>query len=73
MMTPKEIKELVQFCRKHKIKLPTMLLISGLPFVEGKKYIYSDGSDKPLSEVLRLYVKTAAKTLPKFRRAGGKP
>jgi hypothetical protein len=72
MLTPDEIKVFVRVCKKLGIKLPTMLLIPGLPRVEGKKCIYSDGTVRPLSEALRLHAKTAAKNLPKSRRGGGK-
>ena len=67
MMKPKEIKEFVRACKKDGVKLPTILLIPGLPRVEGKKCIYPDGRVQPLSEALRLHAKTAAKNLPKSR------
>lgn len=73
MITPDEIKVFVRVCKKLGIKFPTVLLIPGLPRVEGKKCIYSDGTEQPLSEVLRLHAKTVVNNLPKSRRAGGKP
>jgi len=73
MITPDEIKVFVRVCRKLGIKFPTCLLIPGLPRVEGKKCIYSDGTERPLSEVIRAHSKTVVNNLPKSRRVVGKP
>ena len=72
MMTPKEIKEFVRACKKAGVKMPTILLIPGLPRLEGKTAIFPDGRVLPLSEALQLRASNVAISLPKSRRGGGK-
>jgi hypothetical protein len=71
-MTPKEIKEFVLACKNDGVKLPTILLIPGLPRLEGKNAIFPDGRVLPLSEVLQLRSSNVAISLPKSRQGGGK-
>lgn len=59
-------------CKKHNIKLATILLVPSLPRVERKNAIYQDGTVIPLSEVRRFHVKTAVSNPQKPHLGGGK-
>jgi hypothetical protein len=71
-LTSEEIRVFVGVCKKLGIRMPTVLLTEGLPRVEGKICIYSDGTERPLSEVLRSHRERSEQDFQRRRRASGK-
>lgn len=55
------------------VKLPTVLLVPGLPRVVGKNAIYRDGTVRPLKQVVRTREGSASVSLRKSDRGAGKP